>query len=113
MFKNKKKSPTNTMTRKEFKEQQQNNFNGQNNIQHELKDGRIVDENGEILSRLDVKNKNYKKSKFGFNRNYEKDLTGRLTSIGKQQRLKFRLNITIIILIILIIITFLILRFVN
>lgn len=105
----------NTISRKAFREyQRENGIDESQNTIHRMNDGRVVDENGEIHSRSEEPvSERQKAQRIIHNKRYDVDPAGRLTSLGKQQRLKFRLNITIIILVLLIIATFLILRFVG
>lgn len=106
------------ISRKAFREYQREQGEVPNeNIIHRMNDGRIVDENGEILSQATtdgkVDSERQTAQRFIHNKRYDVDPLGHLTPLGKQQRLKFRLNITITILVLLIIATFLILRFVD
>lgn len=84
---------------------------------HQMADGRQVDENGEIhtdkVNRQAKATKELNRQQLRKNQRYDKDPRGRLTPLGKQQRLKRRLNITIICLSLLIIATYLILFFVG
>ncbi|MBM7543801.1 hypothetical protein [Periweissella beninensis] len=81
------------------------------NFVHQMADGRKVDENGEIHNTQPTKELN--RQQLRKIQRYDKDPRGRLTPLGKQQRLKYRLNIAIIILVLLIITTYLILFFVG
>ncbi|CAH0416060.1 hypothetical protein KAR50_06210 [Periweissella fabaria] len=112
------------ITRKGYREYQQNQQKSeplnQDTSFRRMQDGRYVDENGEIHTRMDSlaqepqgESERQTAQRFAKNKRYEMDEFGRLTSLGKQQRLKFRLNIAIGVLVILIIATFLILRFVD
>ncbi|CAH0418106.1 hypothetical protein [Periweissella ghanensis] len=112
------------ITRKAYREYQQQHQNEtpttDDPSMRRMHDGRYVDENGEIHTRADSfaqepqgESERQTAQRFAKNKRYETDNFGRLTPLGKQQRLKFRLNVTIVILVLLIIATFLVLRFVD
>ncbi|MCM0599323.1 hypothetical protein [Periweissella fabalis] len=112
------------ITRKEYREYQQSHQKAtpttEDSTMRRMHDGRYVDENGEIHTRDDSfaqepqgESERQTAQRFAKNKRYDMDEFGRLTSLGKQQRLKFRLNVTIVILVLLIIATFLVLRFVD
>lgn len=87
------------------------------NFVHQMADGRKVDENGEIHNTQPLgktqPTKELNRQQLRKIQRYHKDPRGRLTPLGKQQRLKHCLNIAIIILVLLIITTYLILFFVG
>lgn len=118
MFKRKealKQEADNVISRKAFREyQRENGIDDAQNTIHRMHDGRVVDTNGEIHTpNEDVPGERKITQRLMHNKRYDVDEIGNLTVLGKQQRLKFRLNIAIVILVLLIIATFLILRFVG
>lgn len=120
MFKRKKdpqQTTDNVISRKAFREyQRENGLDEPSTKMHRMRDGRLVDQNGEIYtSSEDVPDQREatQNQRLRQNKRYDVDKVGNLTVLEKQRRLKFRLNIAIIILVLLIITTFLILRFVG